>query len=211
MKKAVLTWCFLFTALGSIWAQTLPAVTQEPETLFQGEMRHGFYVAPSFQLTHWQDRSGVMVGGKAAWVLNQKFGIGLAGYGLTSRNNIGEVFPYNNVFLQVGYGGILLEYTPMPAQLLHFSFPIVIGLGGAAYTNDAVGNNTSGSYSYEVYQTDTFFIVEPGIQAELNLAKFLRAGLGVGYRFAQGVDLSTSTDKHMSAPSISLLFKFGKF
>ncbi|MGV3538792.1 MAG: hypothetical protein ACO1OQ_03220 [Rufibacter sp.] len=185
----------------------------EPETLFTGQVKHSFYVAPSLQLTRWQDRSGFMVGGRAAWVLNQKFGVGLAGYGLTSRNNIGETSQANNTFLQLGYGGVLLEYTPNPSKLLHFTFPLIIGMGGAAYTNYALGNNTSssGAYSYEVYQTDTFFTIEPGIQAELNMARFMRIGLGLSYRFAEGVNLEKSTDRDMSAPSVALVFKFGKF
>ncbi|MBA9076918.1 MULTISPECIES: hypothetical protein [Rufibacter] len=212
MKKAVLTWCFFWGILLLAAGQPAGLATTEPETLFQGDVSHSFYFAPSLMLTRWQDRSGFMVGGKVAWVLNQKFGLGLAGYGLTTRNNIGEVLQYaNNVFLQVGYGGALLEYTPNPSRLLHFSFPLIIGVGGAAYTNSPLGNNTSNRYSYEVYQTDTFFVMEPGVQAELNMARFMRLGLAASYRFAQGVDLSRSSDRDMSAPTVSLTFKFGKF
>ncbi|MFC6998516.1 hypothetical protein [Rufibacter roseus] len=211
MKKAALTFCTFLASVVFCWSQTFPASANEPETLFQGDVNHSFYIAPSLLLTHWQERSGLMVGGKAAWVMNHRFGIGLSGYGLVSRNNIGEIAETNNAFLQAGYGGAYFEYTPQPSRLLHLSFPVLIGMGGAAYTNNALGNNTSGSYSYEVYDTDTFFVLEPGVQAELNLARFMRLGLGVSYRFAQGVDLPKSTDKDMSAPAVSLIFKFGKF
>ena len=210
MKKEIFTLCLLLALRTATRAQE-PQGAAAHETLFKGEVDHSFYVAPSMQLTRWQDRSGWMMGGKAAWVLNQRFGLGLAGYGLVSKNNIGEIAQNNNALLQVGYAGVLLEYTPHPTRLLHLSFPVVAGVGGGAYTNNALGNNSSGSFSYEIYDTDTFFVLEPGVQAELNLATFMRLGLGVSYRFAQGVNLPKSTDRSMSAPAVSLIFKFGRF
>jgi hypothetical protein len=209
MKKGISSVLFFFTCLATGWAQQSETPVQE--TLLSGEVSHSYYVAPLLQLTHWQDRSGVMIGGKGAWMMNQKFGLGLAGFGLMSKNSIGEIDQSNNAFLQAGYGGVLLEYIPHPERLVHFSFPLVVGMGGAAYTNNAMGRNNTGSYSYEVYDTDTFFVLEPGLQAELNLARFMRLGLAFTYRFAKGVNLPVSTDKDMSAPSFSLIVKFGKF
>lgn len=211
MKKAVFS-LFGFLACCSIgWGQTVPSDVLEQETLIKPNARHSFYVAPSLQLTRWQERSGLMLGGKVAWVINHQFGLGLAGYGLISNNNIGEIAQNNNAMLQVGYAGLLLEYTPNPTRLLHLSFPLTIGAGGAAYTNNVMGNNPSTSFSYEIYETDTFFVLEPGVQAELNLTSFMRLGLEVSYRFAYGVHLPKSTDRDLSAPSVALIFKFGRF
>ncbi|WP_192823510.1 hypothetical protein [Rufibacter sp. LB8] len=213
MKKALLVCCIFLGITASGWAQTT-ATDQEPETLFQGQLTNGFYLAPSAQVSEWQGVSGFMLGGKGAWVLNKRFAVGLAGYGLTSKIHVGEVLIENqtrDAYLQVGYGGVLLEYTPQPARLVHFTFPVIIGIGGGAYTNQALGSRSANTVNYEVFITDTFFVVEPGAHAEINLAKYLRLGLGLSYRIAQGVNLPNSSDKAMSASAISMTFKFGKF
>jgi hypothetical protein len=213
MKKTFLVWCFLLCLSGTGWAQTT-TVEQEPETLFQGQLSHGFYVAPSVKISEWQGKSGFMMGGKGAWIVNKRFALGLAGYGLISKNHVGEVLVKNewkHAYLQIGYGGLLMEYTPQPAKLVHLTFPVIIGLGGGAYTNQALGTPSANAYSYEVFTTDTFFVMEPGAQAEVNLAKYLRLGLGLSYRIVQGVNLPNSSDKKMSGSSISMTFKFGRF
>ncbi|AMM51620.1 hypothetical protein TH61_11165 [Rufibacter sp. DG15C] len=211
MLKTAFSFLLLLACMATAWAQTEVPTAKEPEVLFQGEVNHGFYLAPSLQLTRFHDKSGFMVGGRAAWLMNHKVAIGLAGYGLTTQTNIGEIEETNNAFLQVGYGGALLEYIPEPDKLFHLTFPLMVGLGGAAYTDNFSDNQNTGNYSYEVYDTDAFMVVEPGVQAELNLARFMRLGLTFSYRFTHGVSLPKTSDKDLSTAALTLTAKFGRF
>lgn len=211
MLKTVLSVLMLLACYGSTLAQTAAQVSKEPEVLFEGEMKHGFYFAPSLQLTRFHGTSGFLMGGRGAWLLNHKVALGLAGHALTTQNNIGEIQETNNAYLQIGYGGALLEYIPKPSQLFHLTFPLVVGLGGAAYTDNLSDNQNTGNYNYEVYHTDAFMVIEPGVTAELNLARFMRLGLTFSYRFTYGVALPKTTDQDLSSPAFTLTAKFGRF
>ncbi|QHL88997.1 hypothetical protein GU926_16790 [Nibribacter ruber] len=211
MVKTVFAFLLFFMCLLGAWAQDTGQLPQSPQVVFEGEVNHGFYLAPSLQLSRFQGTSGFLAGGRGAWLLNHKVALGVAGYALTTQNNIGEIPETNNAFLQVGYGGALLEYIPKPNQLLHVTFPLIMGIGGAAYTDNFSDNQNTGNYSYEIYHTDTFLVIEPGLQAELNLARFMRLGLAFSYRFTYGVQLPKSTDQDLSAPALTLTAKFGRF
>ncbi|GAA4304001.1 hypothetical protein [Nibribacter koreensis] len=211
MLKTAFSFLLILACTVTGWAQTETQPAQAPKVLFQRDLNHGFYFAPSLQLTRFQGNSGFTVGGRGAWLLNSKVGLGLAGYALTTQNNIGEIEETNNAFLQIGYGGALLEYIPEPDKLFHLAFPLIVGLGGAAYTDNFSDNQNTGNYSYEVYSTDAFLVIEPGVTAELNVARFMRLGLTFSYRFTHGVALPKTTDQDLSAPALTLTAKFGRF
>ena len=61
-----------------------------------------------------------------------------------------------------------------------------------------------------------FFVVEPGVEVELNMARFFRMGLGATYRYTNGVVLSYPDGTEVPLRALDGLnfhvnFKFGKF
>ena len=86
-------------------------------------------------------------------------------------------------------------------HLAHLSLHTLIG-GGNIYYHD---------YYWRTSGDDVFFVMEPGIDLELNVSRCFRFGLGGTYRFVNGISMPEFTDQDMSGFSVALTFKFGRF
>ena len=93
--------------------------------------------------------------------MNDRFEIGLGGFGRTNDNDR----------VQLGYGGIVLGYNHRPERMLHFSLRAMLA-GGHADIRGAPDHNV--------------FVGEPKLELTLNVSRVLRIGAGVGYRFVGG-------------------------
>jgi hypothetical protein len=190
----------------------LPLSAQDEETLLTGEITHGGFGGPVVKFTRLDGEFGLLLGGRGGWIINHSFSIGGGGYGLvTSIPGPAGTGEMTEPLLTVGYGGFEMEYVRHSGRLIHSSLSLLIGGGGAGYhekaeedwdfQNDVKGNPT----------WDSFFIAEPGIGLELNVASFFRINAGASYRFVSGVDKNGLTNGDIGGPSAVLTFKFGKF
>ena len=168
---------------------------------------------------------GLFLGGRGGWIINHVFSIGGGGYGLVTKPELHK-FTVGNVdttlSLQMGYGGLVFEYTYNPQKAFHFTVNTLIGAGGVSYVqiNDKNKDNDS-EYNWDNnLGKSTFFVVEPSITAELNVLTYFRIAIGASYRFVSGVDLThysnntavaTTTSKDLSGFNGVISFKFGKF
>jgi hypothetical protein len=80
--------------------------------------------------------------------------------------------------------------------------------GSANYVKDV--GPVSQSHD-QVSDSDTVFVVEPAIKAELNVTPWMRVTTGVSYRMVRGVNQVMLRNKDLSGIAGSLGFKFGKF
>ena len=175
---------------------------QPTETLVSGGFHSGGYGGPAIVFTEMYDEFSIMVGGQGGWVINRTFMIGGAGYGMVLQPETGVVGEFGRpADLQWGYGGLVLEYMHNSHSLVHWGVQTLIGAGGGRFEDERDRE----------LDTDGFFVTEPGVHITLNVAQVLRATMGVGYRFAVGVDLIGASDDDFSAPSGVLLLKFGRF
>jgi hypothetical protein len=60
-------------------------------------------------------------------------------------------------------------------------------------------------------ESSPYFIVEPGLNIELNLFRFMRIAVGGTYRFVSGLDMANLGNRNLSGPTANLMFKFGRF
>ncbi len=189
---------------------TLPLFAGE-RTLLSGHVDHGGYGGPVVKYTQIgpNNADGVLVGGQGGWIIDHRFVLGGAGYGLTTKVNAdwydvrtyaGEPSPY---VLDFGYGGVLLSFIGNSDDLVHYEIFGIIGSGGVNYRlkND-YGDTNNG---------DAFFVAEPGVNVVLNVTHFFRIGFGGTYRYVRGVDLEGLTDGDLSNFSAQVTFKFGAF
>ncbi|MCU4157921.1 hypothetical protein J1N10_18250 [Carboxylicivirga sp. A043] len=184
---------------------------------------HGGYGAVMINYSEIMDRDALLIGARGAWVVDHNFGIGLGGYGFMTDPQWDNVL---NEEYQVsgGYGGILVEPIVGAKSPVHLSFPILIGAGGVAY-NQHWQENEDNDYDDENYEdSDAFFVIEPGIELEFNMIKFMRMGLSVSYRYTSDINLSYRTSTlNKPNPNVigsadmlrgfnfGLVMKFGKF
>ena len=195
MKKSI---SLLVIALLSL------SVMAQEETLVSGEMENGGYGAFFTSVGQINGEAAVFMGGQAAWIINHRIGIGAKGYGLINQVKVDGL---ENVKLEFGCWGGLLEYTIASEKLLHFNINTMIGAGGVRYSViDYQQDHVDIDYS-----EDGFFVIEPGVDLVLNVHKNFRIGLGATYRFDSGVDYADLTNSDLSGFSGHIVLKFGVF
>jgi hypothetical protein len=126
-------------------------------------------------------------GATAAMTFNRNLAIGVHGTGYSSLNTI----PYSTTdtssyFFQGGYGGIYVEPILRPSNLVHVSFPMVIGGGSSAFFRYTDRMDTIWNEPFEYQETNyiganAYVLFRPGVNVELNVARFMRIGLSASY------------------------------
>ena len=152
-------------------------------------------------------------------LLNHQLFIGAGGYGLVNDIKASQAAydyykPAYDLYLNMGYGGGIIEYTFMPNKLVHATAGVLVGGGAVTYRYNMWNDNwnwmdgTFGTSS----KTDVFFVVEPSINIEVNMTTWMRMDLGGSYRFVTGVgSLVDLQNSNLRGGSANLTFKFGKF
>jgi hypothetical protein len=180
------------------------SVMAQEKTLLNGEMHNGGYGAFFTKAGGINGKTGVFMGGQGAWVLGHKLALGGKGYVLISPNDAAGL---NNIKMEFGCWGGLVEYVIASDKLFHLNVNTMIGAGGVRYTVKDYRYN----HSEVDYTEDAVFVIEPGLDAELNIHKNFRIGLGVYYRMVSNVDYADLTNADLSGLSGQITFKFGAF
>jgi hypothetical protein len=194
-----------------------PTDSFKPHTLAgDGVGHHGFFVAPAVQLGPAQGDARLWVGGRVAYQVNHRVALGFGGFGLATEPRVYDLAGApvgSRPRLSGGYGGFLVEYTVAPAALVHVSFPVIVGAGGAGYSWNGLLNPNDDPddrmHKDDFYDADAFFVIEPGVQAELNLTSFLRLTAGASYRYVDGLKLERTTSADLSGITVSVGLKGG--
>jgi hypothetical protein len=190
-----------------------PLFAGEETLLGAAEVEHGGFGALVVKFTPINKHLGVLVGGRGGWIINHTFSLGLAGYGLANNVKTRTVGLFGPQYIDMGYGGLDLEYINESDRLVHFSVHTLIGAG-------AVGSRTADwtNYSWSMYgrndwedERDVFFVFEPGVNLDLNMTTWFRTSLGAGYRFVSGVSSDLAHNSDLAGPSVMLSFRFGSF
>ncbi|MCU0611069.1 MAG: hypothetical protein MUE60_04670 [Candidatus Eisenbacteria bacterium] len=200
----------MLTALMFGMVCTVCAITvhEQPETLIKGPVESGGFGGIVVKFTGLADQFAVLAGGRGGWIINHAFIIGGGGYGLVNEDI--EISPAPegagpDYVLELGYGGVELEYVHQSRNLVHFAAMVLIG-GGTAGFRDPYWDTTIDS--------DAFFVAEPGLNVELNISRPIRIDFGASYRFVSGLDLPRTYglgDEDLRGMAGALTFKFGSF
>jgi hypothetical protein len=196
---------FYMIAISAIASESSHSATREEQTLISGDIESGGFGGPVLKVTEFGDDVGLLVGGRGGWIINHAFVIGGGGYGLTT-NIDAPVFDH---YLNVGYGGGIVEYIVLSDRLIHLSVNTLIGAGGVNYRDRDWDDWDWENNWYD--EADEFFVAEPGVDLMLNVSKIFRVGVGVSYRYVNGIDIRGLSDSDMSGLSATFTLKFGKF
>jgi hypothetical protein len=169
----------------------------------------GGYIIPEIKTGNVHEDASLLIGGRIGMTFNEKFTLGLGGYGLVNNSNFdtGDAM-YPEARIGMGYGGLALEYTFFSNKKVHFTIPVLVGAGGVYVYEDVDDffNNT-----WDEIENSAAFVVEPGVNIELNLFKFFRVDLGASYRMVSETSLNYLSDEDLSDLTINVGFKFGFF
>jgi hypothetical protein len=194
MKKVVFLLVIVFT---------FSALAQEA-TLINGEIESGGFGGPVLKVTNINGENAVMVGGRGGWIINHSIVLGGGGYGLVTDVKA-KVTDSIHQYIEMGYGGLELEYITSSNDLLHLSMGLLVGAGGIGYKHE------DNDVFHTSQNNNSFFVLEPSVNANLNVTHSFRIAAGVSYRYVSGLKSIVSTNADLSGPSANLIFKFGKF
>jgi hypothetical protein len=229
MKKMIVmvsTMCLTLATTVSVLAQDstkLSVKTQKLQYL-------GFYVAPEFQygqlknsFTEWSGMSGMLL-------FNKTFGIGATAMVSTKHNySPSGVSP---LYLRSAYAGLKTEYIIKPNSRVHFNANLVLGGGGSMLDSVAMEHGGRGSrhnkkrghdhdrnndHNHDRHNSSVahahYYIIQPGIQAEANVFRFMKVFAGAQYRLAikSGTTSELLPASTMQGFSTSIGVKLGIF
>lgn len=160
-------------------------VWAEDQMFISGKVESGGYGGTMAKVSNVGGTSAILVGGYGGWLINHSLMIGYGGYTLAGDIKAPVLDPLSQNLLYYGfhYGGLVLEYIYQPSSLTHITVNSLVGWGSVNYH---LKNSTNESYASNV------FVFEPGVNCELNISKFLRADLGVSYRYIPWVELDAT-------------------
>lgn len=215
MKKIVSTNNIIFPLLfGTLLISGLLSVipkrasAQEMQTLFSGDITHGGFGGPVVRIGSLDGSGAVWVGGRGGWIINMSnrhsISIGGGGYGLATEHRLPRPLDSSRDELAaIGYGGFELEYTNQTYRLVHLTASTLIGAGGFTVRDREM--------DFTDEDPNAFFVMEPGLHAELNLTSFFRVATGASYRFTSGVNKGGFRDSDISGLNAVITLKFGSF
>lgn len=176
---------------------------EEQETLVGGGIESGGFGGVVAKITVLNDRMCVMTGAWGAWLINHQLALGGGWYNLVSAQTLPD-----SINMDMEYSGFTAEYIFMPSSLIHYSAQVTIGGGSLDFSRVRVG-----SVGNNGIVDDVFFIVEPGVNVEMNVASFMRFQIGASYRFVSGIDNNSFgvTNADISGPALNFMVRFGKF
>lgn len=184
-----------------VLASTAGFAQQGMQTLISGDIEHGGFGGPVIRMGEIGNQTAIFIGGRGGWIINHALVLGAGGYGLVT-----EVESTPDKRLEMGYGGMELGFVLGSNSLLHLAAQTLIG-GGCVTEHDR-----------EIFPVETedwehypFFVLEPGVDVELNVAPFMRIAGGVSYRYISGIDVPGFVDEDFSGVGGVITFKFGKF
>lgn len=190
-----------------IAALTTNASAQE-QTLFGDEkVEHGGYGAMVAGATSVNNEFAVLMGGRGAWIINHSFAIGFGGYGLANNIRGNNPGPFGQPYVSFGYGGLDLEMILNSDDLVHFSIHSLFGGGSVGFR----GGLDDDRFEMDEHDADMFFVLEPGINLDLNVTPWFRASAGVNYRYVSGVASGAATNSSLAGSTATLSLRFGKF
>jgi hypothetical protein len=190
---------------------------QRDELLFAGGASHGGFGGPQLKVSRILSAPSLFVGAGGGWLVNHALVIGLAGYGLATRHDVPTATRVDGEpsVLGFGYGGLSAGYLLWPHRLLHAGVGALLGAGGLVAVSrrsfDTSDRWNDEGREHHTAHGDAVFVMEPHVEVELNVVRFMRIAIGASYRYVAAVDAPGLTSQKLSAPAGGLTFKFGRF
>jgi hypothetical protein len=176
----------------------------QEKTLLSGDAHHGGYGAIFTKFGQLNGGTGIFMGGQGAWLINHRLGIGAKGYGLVNEMAVEGL---QNIKLEFGCWGGLLEYHFFTDKIVDLNINSMIGAGGVRYSVI----DYQEAHDDVDWSDDGFFAFEPGIGIDLHVHKNFRIGAGATYRIVNGVNYADLTNSDLSGLSAEITLKFGAF
>lgn len=195
-------------AILSLFLFAAGANAQQTETLFSSDISHGGFGALVFGATSVNGQIAYFRGTRGAWVINlsdeHSINLGLAGYRTGNEFDPSNwtVPGVNEPEMRTNYSGFEIEYVNRTHRLFHYSIQTLIGSGNVRYDRIDFGPDR---------RSDNYFVLQPGVNLNLNITNWFRLSGGFHYRYTGGVNLEGTSNSDLSGFATFFTLRFGKF
>lgn len=233
--KAISIFLLLVVTYTSVLAQSYTRDTFIPKWKFQNTKlknkttdnmspkTKGAYLGLTLNYTEIDRNNALLLGTKGGWILKSNTSFGLGGYAFINQYSpnlqLGRINEYG-YSIGGAYAGVFAEQALWANKPLHLNIPLFFGYGGVLYNSEYYSYSTRQWHS-DIEDTDDYFLVETGIELEINVNHNIRILLGTYYRHTTGISLETLNDKNelltitdknvLNGFSVGATIKIGKF
>jgi hypothetical protein len=150
----------------------------------------------------------VLTGGRLGMLINGTTSVAFAARAILNPNIRTDYVLADGQMagLSFGYGGIEVGRLLQPTRAMHVATSLLVGGGATSHHNRRLRAGDPDNLP-----VDGFWMAEPEIQVQANVASFLRIAVGGSYRFVHGVRLQGVSDQDVRGAAGSLTFTFGRF
>lgn len=168
------------------------------------KIRFSIFGGPLFELSSVHNNLGFSTGLGGGILLNQTLYFG--GYGMRLAPVIGtdvelNSINYDNLEIAFRHRGIWLGYIHNYNKLLHFGASTKIGWGNINLNDPNLPN------PYE----DHVMVLTPQVEAEVNIMKWFKVNVGLGYRIVTGLNETVLNTKDFNSPQLTIGLYLGWF
>lgn len=136
--------------------------------------KSNFWGSYNFAGTRIDKSIGIQLGGKIGWTFNDALTFGAFGYGILSSAKAKYIDSLDNVCegsFSSGSGGIFVEYTFIPEEVIHYGVGAGLGIGAKSVSN----YKTSRPW-------ELILNIAPSAFLEANVNSWLKAGIDASYK-----------------------------
>lgn len=206
MKK-LLIFIFALITVGKVAAQG------EIQTIFKSSRVTG-YGAITNKFTSIRGDYANMVGAYGGVFIDRKVMIGIGGFSTTNKIVVpAEFSSIPGVEMSYGYvqTGLMTEYVVASNKPVHVVLSMFAGAGFSYQYEHWSNPNYDWNQPQGIYDQAWAFVMEPGIQVEVNLFRWMRLSPGISYRRSYNSDSLGLSADDLSDWSYNATLKFGKF
>ncbi|MGI9544699.1 MAG: hypothetical protein ACR2MX_15665, partial [Cyclobacteriaceae bacterium] len=130
MKKYFLSIMLLTFTLSIALAQEEGYQVKETKTVLGKNTKARGFGSLDLKVSKLKNDHALLVGAHGGVILDNRFILGLGGYGLTTNVDFEGTDPTGKQYLYGGYGGLVLGAVIAPREMVHIYIPVLIGAGG---------------------------------------------------------------------------------
>jgi hypothetical protein len=190
----------VFFLLASIAVNGQDDSSSEFKTIFNGTGKQSVsgFGGPTLNFSAVNNNFGFSMGLQGAAIFNKSVFIGLFGETLVNFPNYKHSYyspilgrnasiDKSIIFYQGGiYSGFILK----PNNPIHIGISAKLGWGGITLIDDFSFSHGNPGFNESYAITDLVFVATPQFDLEMNVTRWFKMNMGVGYRFVTGVNES---------------------
>ena len=204
----------------------------DPQVLFGGRTNaQGGWGGIETALTSINGSAATLFGFRGGYMTGHRFTIGFAGVGIASHVDADPDLFKSNVssvraedfgpghYIEGGYGGLLLQWEPLPRWVIHPHVSATLGGGAATYSQreNEDGWDSSWDVSGDIETEEdrpatVFAIADLRAGGTLNMTRWARLDASLGYRHVGGMsEIDGLSRAELGGFSLGLGLRFGAF